>query len=256
MKKVAVIPCLDMKDGKVVKGVQFVDLVTAGDPSELAAFYSAEGADELVFLDISATNEERSPLYEVIKKAATNATIPLCVGGGMKSLPDIDRVFSLGAQKISLNSAAVAHPKLVEQAARTYSSERVVVAIDAARRRGSEKQRYDVLTKGGEHNTGIDLCEWAREAERLGAGSLLVTSKDSDGAKDGYDIELTRMCAKAVDIPVIASGGAGKIEDFVEAAVNGLAQGVLAASVFHFKEISIAQVKSALKAAGVPIYDS
>lgn len=248
MNKVAVIPCLDMKGGKVVKGIQFENLVTAGDPAELTKFYSEEGADELVFLDISATNEDREPTHECIKRSADAATIPLTVGGGMRTIEDIARVIALGVEKISLNTAAVENPDLIDEAVALLGSERVVVAIDASRRNG-EVERYDVLTRGGMRNTGLDLLSWAREAERRGAGALLVTSKDEDGERDGYDLALTSAVVNKVNIPVIASGGAGKIEHFVEAAAIG-ARGVLAASVFHFKDISIAEVKKALAAAG------
>lgn len=252
MAKVKVIPCLDMKGGKVVKGIQFEKLVVAGDVAELAAYYSEQGADELVFLDISATNEDREPTHEVISRAAGSSTIPLTVGGGMRDIEDIKAVIALGVTKISLNTAAVENPDLIDEAVELLGSENVVVAIDASANE-EEEGHWDVLTRGGMRNTGLDVKAWAREAVRRGAGALLVTSKDRDGERSGFDIPLTKMVSSAVDVPVIASGGAGAIAHFVEAALEGGAQGVLAASVFHFKTISIAEVKKALAEAGLEV---
>jgi cyclase len=248
-----VIPCLDVHEGRVVKGVNFVNLVDAGDPVELAAVYDREGADELVFLDITATHEERPSMLDVASRTAEEVFIPYTVGGGMRSAADIRAMLAAGADKISMNSAAVASPALITETARIYGSQCIVIAIDARRVPGSSPARWEVFVAGGRTNTGLDAVAWAAEAERLGAGEVLLTSMDADGTKDGYDIDLTRAVTGAVNIPVIASGGAGKLEHFAEVVIEADADAVLAASVFHFGEFSIREVKEAMAAAGVPV---
>ncbi len=244
-----VIPCLDVKNGRVVKGINFVNLRDAGDPAELAAFYEREGADELVFLDISATVEERKTMLDVVEKTARVISIPLAVGGGIGSLEDIRNVLAAGAAKVSINSAAVKQPELISQAVQEFGSKAIVVAIDA----NKPGDYWEVLINGGEVATGIDAVAWAKEVEKLGAGEILVTSMDKDGTKDGYDIELTAAIGEAVNIPVIASGGAGNLEHLYDGIVKGKADAVLCASIFHFKEYSIKDVKDYLKEKGVPV---
>ncbi|MDO8950074.1 MAG: imidazole glycerol phosphate synthase subunit HisF [Actinomycetota bacterium] len=246
-----VIPCLDVHEGRVVKGVNFVNLRDAGDPVELAALYDREGADELVFLDITATHEERPLMLEVARRTAEEVFIPYTVGGGMRSSADIRAMLSAGCDKISMNSAAVAAPDLITETSRQYGSQCIVVAIDARRVAGSE--RWEVFVSGGRTNTGIDAVAWAIEVERRGAGEILLTSMDRDGTKDGFDIPLTRAVTRAVNIPVIASGGAGELDDFAEIVIEADADAVLAASVFHFGQFSIRQVKEAMAAHGVPV---
>jgi len=248
-----VIPCLDVHEGRVVKGVNFVNLRDAGDPVELAAVYDREGADELVFLDITATHEERPYMLEVASRTAEEVFIPYTVGGGMRSAADIRAMLSAGCDKISMNSAAVADPGLVTQTARIYGSQCIVVAIDARRVPGSSPERWEVFVAGGRTNTGIDAVAWAEEVERRGAGEILLTSMDRDGTKDGFDIPLTRAITRVVNVPVIASGGAGELEHFAEAVVEADADAVLAASVFHFGEFSIRQVKESMASHGVPV---
>ena len=248
-----VIPCLDVHEGRVVKGVNFVNLRDAGDPVELAAVYDREGADELVFLDITATHEERPYMLEVASRTAEEVFIPYTVGGGMRSAADIRAMLSAGCDKISMNSAAVADPGLVTQTARIYGSQCIVVAIDARRVPGSSPERWEVFVAGGRTNTGIDAGGWAEEVERRGAGEILLTSMDRDGTKDGFDIPLTRAITRVVNVPVIASGGAGELEHFAEAVVEADADAVLAASVFHFGEFSIRQVKESMASHGVPV---
>jgi len=248
-----VIPCLDVHEGRVVKGVNFVDLRDAGDPVELAAVYDREGADELVFLDITATHEERPLMLEVARRAAEEVFIPYTVGGGMRSASDIRAMLAAGCDKISMNSAAVARPDLITETARIYGSQCIVVAIDARRVPGSSPARWEVFVAGGRTNTGLGAVAWAEEAERRGAGELLLTSMDRDGTKDGFDIDLTRAVTKAVGIPVIASGGAGELDHFAEVVVEADADAVLAASVFHFGEFSIRQVKERMASHGVPV---
>lgn len=248
-----VIPCLDVHAGRVVKGVHFVDLVDAGDPVELAAAYDKEGADEIVFLDITATHEERPAMLDVASRTAEQVFIPYTVGGGMRNLEDMRSMLASGADKVAVNSAAVADPALVTSAARTYGSQCIVVAIDARRVKGSSPARWEVFVSGGRTNTGMDAVAWAVEAEKRGAGEILLTSMDRDGTKDGFDIDLTRAVTSAVNIPVIASGGAGEADHFVEVVLEADADAVLAASVFHFGEISIRQVKEAMAAAGIPV---
>ncbi|MHB1340866.1 MAG: imidazole glycerol phosphate synthase subunit HisF [Coriobacteriia bacterium] len=246
-----VIPCLDVHEGRVVKGVNFVNLVDAGDPVELAAVYDREGADELVFLDITATHEDRPLMLEVARRTAEEVFIPYTVGGGMRSAADIRAMLSAGCDKISMNSAAVAAPGLITETALIYGSQCIVVAIDARRVAGSS--RWEVFVAGGRTNTGLDAVAWAEEAERRGAGEVLLTSMDRDGTKEGFDIELTRAVTRAINIPVIASGGAGELEHFAEVVVEADADAVLAASVFHFGQFSIRQVKESMAAHGVPV---
>lgn len=248
-----VIPCLDVHEGRVVKGVNFVDLRDAGDPVELAAVYDREGADELVFLDITATHEERPYMLDVASRTAEEVFIPYTVGGGMRSAADIRAMLSAGCDKISVNSAAVASPELVSQMAGVYGSQCIVVAIDARRIPGSSPGRWEVFVAGGRTNTGIDAVAWAREVERRGAGEILLTSMDRDGTKDGFDIDLTRAVSSAINIPVIASGGAGELEHFAEIVLEADADAVLAASVFHFGEFTIRQVKENMRSHGVPV---
>jgi cyclase len=248
-----VIPCLDVHEGRVVKGVNFVNLIDAGDPVELAAVYDREGADELVFLDITATHEERPSMLDVATRTAEEVFIPYTVGGGMRSAADIRAMLSAGADKISMNSAAVASPVLITETARIYGSQCIVIAVDARRVPGSAPARWEVFVAGGRTNTGLDAVAWVAEAERLGAGEVLLTSMDCDGTKDGFDIDLTRAVTRTVNIPVIASGGAGELDHFAEVVVEADADAVLAASVFHFGEFSIRQVKEAMAAAGVPV---
>lgn len=245
-----IIPCLDVKDGRVVKGVQFVGLRDAGDPVELAQKYSEEGADELVFLDISASHEGRKTMVDVIEKTAARITIPFTVGGGINSVEDMKRILRAGADKISLNTAAVLRPELIREGATTFGTQCIVVAIDARR---TDTGRWEVYTHGGRNATGRDVVEWAVEAERLGAGEILLTSMDHDGEKNGYGIELTRTVAEAVSIPVIASGGAGSLQHFAEVLTEGKADAALAASIFHYEETSIAAVKAYLLEKGVAV---
>ena len=248
-----VIPCLDVHEGRVVKGVNFVNLRDAGDPVELAAVYDREGADELVFLDITATHEERPYMLDVAARTAEEVFIPYTVGGGMRSAADIRAMLSAGCDKISMNSAAVADPGLVTETARIYGSQCIVVAIDARRVPGSSPERWEVFVAGGRTNTGIDAVGWAEEVERRGAGEILLTSMDRDGTKDGFDIPLTRAITRVVNVPVIASGGAGSLEHFAEVVSEADADAVLAASVFHFGEFSIRQVKESMASHGVPV---
>lgn len=248
-----VIPCLDVRDGRVVKGVNFVQLRDAGDPVELALAYDRAGADEIVFLDITATHEGRPLMLDVAHRAAEKIFIPFTVGGGMRTSDDLRAMLSAGSDKISMNSAAVRDPKLITRLALIYGMQCIVVAIDARRVPGSSPARWEVFTAGGRTNTGLDAVGWAAEARHRGAGEILLTSMDRDGTKDGYDIDLTRAVTSTVDIPVIASGGAGELDHFVEAIVEGGADAVLAASVFHFGQFSIVQVKRHMAAAGIPV---
>jgi imidazole glycerol-phosphate synthase subunit HisF len=245
-----VVPCLDVTAGRVVKGVSFVNLVDAGDPVELAAAYDAEGADELVFLDITATVEARATLYDVVARTAEQVFIPLTVGGGVRTVADVQRLLRAGADKVSVNSAAVRDPELLSAGAETYGVQCMVLAIDARRR--ADGRGWEVVVDGGRTPTGRDALAWAEEGAGRGAGELLVTSMDADGQKTGYDLELVAAVTGAVDVPVIASGGAGTLEHFVAACQAG-ADAVLAASVFHFGQLSIAEVKHALATAGLPI---
>jgi imidazole glycerol-phosphate synthase subunit HisF len=245
-----IIPCLDVKDGRVVKGVQFVNLRDAGDPVEAAMAYDAQNADELVFLDITASHENRKIMLDVVARTAEGVYMPLTVGGGIRSIDDVRSLLRAGADKVSLNTAAVERPALIGEAAERFGSQCIVIAIDA---RASGAGTWAVYTHGGRRATGRDAVEWAREATRLGAGEILLTSMDRDGTKDGYDLELTRAIATAVDVPVIASGGAGSLEHLVEGLVDGRADAVLAASIFHFGIHTIAEAKAYLRERGVPV---
>jgi cyclase len=254
-KAVKVIPCLDVKEGRVVKGVKFVNLRDARDPVEAAVAYCQQGADELVFLDIAATVEGRGTRLEWVKRVAEEVTIPFAVGGGIRNTDDMKALFQLGVDKVSINTAAVREPALIKEASRQFGRERLVVAIDGRKNPpGSGLPRLEVVVSGGEEATGMDIVGWARMVEKLGAGEILLTSKDADGTKDGYDIEMTRAVAEAVKIPVTASGGAGKLEHLYRAVVEGKASAVLAASIFHFGEITIPQAKRYLKEKGIKVY--
>ncbi len=250
MLKARVIPCLDVKDGRVVKGVNFVNLVDAGDPVEQAKVYDAEGADELCFLDITASHEDRATLYEVVRRTAEQCFMPLTVGGGVREVEDIRRLLLAGADKASINTAAVARPDFVREAAEKFGRQCVVVAIDA---KAAAPGHWEVFTHGGRRATGIDAVEWARRMAGLGAGEILLTSMDRDGTRQGFDIALTRRVADAVGIPVIASGGVGTLEHLVEGVRDGHASAVLAASIFHFGRFRIREAKEALKAAGIAV---
>ena len=245
-----VIPCLDVHAGRVVKGVNFVNLTDAGDPVEQARLYDAAGADELCFLDITATHEGRDTIYEVISRTADECFMPLTVGGGVREVADFKKLLRCGADKVSVNSSAVSRPELLSEAADKFGSQCVVLAIDARR---NEQGTFEVFVRGGRTPTGLNAVDWAVEAERRGAGEILLTSMDGDGTKDGFDVELTRAVSDAVGIPVIASGGAGKPEDFAEAVIDGHASAVLAASVFHFGQFSIDDAKSAMQDAGISV---
>ncbi len=246
-----VIPCLDVKDGRVVKGVNFVDLRDAGDPVELASLYDREGADEVVFLDITATSDDRATTIDLASHAAEELRIPYTVGGGFKTVADARRMIAAGADKVSFNSAAVKDPTLLTQASIAFGSQAVICAIDA--KRVGKADKWEVYLAGGRIATGIDAVEWATEAARRGAGEILLTSMDRDGTKDGFDLALTRAVARAVPIPVIASGGVGELEHFAEGIIEGEADAVLAASVFHFGTYSIRQVKEYMAAQGIPV---
>ena len=257
MSVVRIIPCLDVKDGRVVKGINFVNLRDARDPVEAAEAYCREGADELVFLDIFATVESRKTRFEWVKKVCDVVTVPFAVGGGIVSLEDMQTLFDLGVNKVSINTAAVRNPELIREASRRFGKERLVVAIDGRKNPPrSGRPRLEVVVKSGSESTGLDIVGWAKRLEELGAGEILLTSKDADGTKEGYDLEMTKAVAEAVSIPVIASGGAGKLEHLYEAITIGKAAAVLAASIFHFGEISISEAKMYLKGKGMTIKDS
>jgi cyclase len=254
MKLIKIIPCLDVKDGRVVKGVKFVNLRDARDPVEAAEAYCREGADELVFLDIAATVESRGTRLEWVKKVAEKVTIPFAVGGGIRDTKDMKALFDLGVDKISVNTAAVRNPELIREASRKFGKERLIVAIDGRKNPlGSGLPRLEVVVKSGSEATGMDVVDWAKRMEKLGAGEILLTSKDADGTKEGYDLEMTKAVAEAVGIPVTASGGAGKLEHLYEAVTIGKASAVLAASIFHFGEISISQAKKYLAEKGISV---
>ncbi|WP_028609171.1 imidazole glycerol phosphate synthase subunit HisF [Paenibacillus harenae] len=246
-----IIPCLDVKDGRVVKGVNFVNLRDAGDPVELAATYDQEGADELVFLDISASVEGRATMIEVVKRTAGEITIPFTVGGGISHVDDMKRLLRAGADKIGINTAAIKNPGLVKDGARKFGSQCIVVAIDA--KFNPEWGEWEVYTHGGRQTTGIKALEWAREAERLGAGEILLTSMDADGTKDGFDLKLTQAVSDSLGIPVIASGGAGRIGHFNDVFQYAHADAALAATIFHYKEMTIREVKDDLRRKGVEV---
>ena len=245
-----IIPCLDVKAGRVVKGVNFVNLIDAGDPVKIAKAYSDAGADEVVFLDITASSDERNIILDVVERTASEVFIPLTVGGGIRSIEDIRNILNAGADKISMNSAAIKDPNLINQGAERFGNQCIVVAIDAKRK---AEGGFEVYIHGGRIPTGIDAVEWAIQVEKLGAGEILLTSMDGDGTKAGYDLELTRAVAEAVKIPVIASGGAGALEHFYEALVDAKAEAVLAASLFHYKELEIRPVKEYLNERGVSV---
>ena len=246
-----VIPCLDVKNGRVVKGVQFEQLRDAGDPVECASAYAAQGADELVFLDITATNEERGIMRDVVARTAEKCPMPLIVGGGLRTLDDIKNILEAGASKVSLGTAALLNPQLIADAAGRFGSQRIIAAIDA--KREPDGKTWRVHTHGGRTPAELDAVSWARQAESLGAGEILLTSMDCDGMQDGYDCALTRAVAEAVTVPVIASGGAGKLEHFAAAVLEGRASAVLAASLFHFGTLSVPQVKNHLASRGIPV---
>ena len=247
------IPCLDVKDGRVVKGVRFVDLRDAGDPVEAALAYDAQGADELVFLDITASHEDRAIMLDVVRRTAEGIYMPLTVGGGIRSLADIRMLLRAGADKVSLNTAALARPELVHEAAHAFGSQCIVVAIDAKRDSDGPEARWGVYTHGGRRPAGRDAVEWAREVEALGAGEILLTSMDRDGTGAGYDLALTRAVSEAVSVPVIASGGAGGLEHVFESVTEGKADAALVASIFHFGRHTIAEAKQYLRERGVPV---
>lgn len=247
-----IIPCLDVTNGRVVKGVNFINLVDAGDPVEAAIGYDRQGADEIVFLDITATSDGRESMFEVVRKTSEHVFIPLTVGGGIRTIEDMRLMLMSGADKISVNSAAVARPEILREGANKFGSQCIVLAIDAKRVPGKEK-KWSVYTHGGRKDTGIDAVEWAIRGEKLGAGEILLTSMDADGTQDGYDCELTRTVAENVGIPVIASGGAGKLEHLLDVIVNGKADAVLAASIFHFGTYTVPQAKEFLANNGVPV---
>jgi imidazole glycerol-phosphate synthase subunit HisF len=248
-----VIPCLDVKDGRVVKGVRFLDLADAGDPVEAAMAYDRQGADELVFLDITASHEGRATMLDVVRRTAEAVYLPLTVGGGLGSLEDVRTLLRAGADKVSLNTAAVADPRLIRDAAVRFGSQCIVVAIDAKRRAAGPGPTFEVYTHGGRRPTGRDAVAWAREAADLGAGEILLTSMDRDGTRDGYDLELTRAIAEAVSVPVIASGGVGTLAHLHDGLVVGKADAVLAASIFHFAEHTVPEAKRYLRGRGVPV---
>ena len=245
-----IIPCLDVKDGRVVKGINFVNLRDAGDPVECGLRYSEEGADELVFLDITASSDRRNIVAEMVRRVADSINIPFTVGGGLRTIGDIQDILRSGADKVSLNTSAVQNPTLVQKAAERFGSQCIVVAIDARRENGGEAKVY---THGGRERTDLDVVDWARTVADLGAGEILLTSMDSDGTKHGYDIDLTRRVSEAVRIPVIASGGAGNLEHLYEGVHDGGASAVLAASIFHFREVTIDEAKSYLRDRGVVV---
>lgn len=246
-----IIPCLDVNNGRVVKGVNFVNLQDAGDPVEIAAAYDKAGADELVFLDITASSDARNTVVDMVRAVAEKVFIPFTVGGGIRTVDDFRKILREGADKISVNSAAIMRPELISEAADKFGSQCVVVAIDAKKR--ADGSGWNIYKNGGRVDTGIDAIEWAGKVERLGAGEILLTSMDCDGTKSGYDLALTKAIAESVSIPVIASGGAGKKEHFYDALTEGKAEAALAASLFHYKELEIGEVKSYLDERGVPV---
>ena len=254
MKEIKIIPCLDIKEGRVVKGVKFVNLRDARDPVEAATTYCKQGADELVFLDIFATVENRKTRLEWVKGVRDVTTIPFAVGGGIASIEDMKALIDLGVDKVSINTAAVRRPQLIAEAAKEFGKERLVVAIDGRKNPPeSGLPRLEVVVKSGDEPTGIDIVDWAKRVEELGAAEILLTSKDADGTREGYDLEMTRAVAEAVAIPVTASGGAGTLEHLYQAVATGKASAVLAASIFHFGEISIPQAKKYLQEKGIPV---
>ena len=245
-----IIPCLDVKDGRVVKGVNFLNLIDAGDPVENGKFYDSEGADELCFLDITASSDRREIILDMVKKVAETVHIPFTVGGGIRTVEDVRLILSEGADKVSINTAAVENPRIITESAERFGSQCILVAIDAKK---NNRGGWTVYLHGGRTPTELDAVEWAVKAQDLGAGEILLTSMDKDGTKDGFDIELTRTLSEAVKIPVIASGGAGNIDHLYQGLTDGKADAVLAASIFHFREISIREVKKELLARGIPV---
>jgi cyclase len=248
-----IIPCLDVTQGRVVKGTSFTDLRDAGDPVELAAFYYQEGADELVFLDIGATPEGRDTMVDIVERVSKQVFIPLTVGGGLRSIEDMRRMLKAGADKISINTAAVLNPELIKEGALKFGCQCIVIAIDAKQSNGTGECKWEICTHGGRRPTGIDAIAWAKKAAGLGAGEVLLTSWDADGHRTGYDLELTRAIGEAVTIPIIASGGAGNLEHLYEALVLGKADAVLAASIFHYRTYSIREAKAYLGERGIPV---
>lgn len=248
-----ILPCLDVNAGRVVKGVNFVDLRDAGDPVELAQVYNEAGADELVFLDITATHEDRGIILDVVYRTAEQVFIPLTVGGGINSLENIKNLLRAGADKVSINSAAVRNPDFIDRASDRFGNQCIVVAIDARRREDLSNPGWDVFVRGGRENTGLDAIAWAKEVERRGAGELLVTSMDADGTQAGYDLELTRTIAEQVEIPVIASGGAGNVHHIYEAIANGKAEAALLASLLHYGQLTVSEIKQYLADCRVPV---
>ncbi len=251
MLSVRIIPCLDVHGGRVVKGVNFVNLIDAGDPVEQAKAYEQQGADELVFLDITASSDQRNIMHDVVERTASEVFMPLTVGGGLRNLDDIRRMLNAGADKVSLNTSAVQNPSLIAESSSRFGNQCIVVAIDA--KRNPDGKSWQVYTHGGRTPTGLDVIEWAQKVQSLGAGEILLTSMDTDGTKDGYDIALTRAVSDAVTIPVIASGGAGNLDHLVDVVKEGKANAVLAASIFHFGTYTIEQAKTHLKDAGLPV---
>ena len=254
MREVKIIPCLDIKEGRVVKGIRFINLRDARDPVEAAQAYSREGADELVFLDIFATLENRKTRLEWVKKVCEVVSVPFAVGGGISTIEDMEALLKLGVDKVSINTSAVKKPELIKEASRQFGREKLVVAIDGRKNPpDSSSPRLEVVVKSGSESTGLEIAGWAKRVEELGAGEILLTSKDADGTKEGYDLEMTRAVAEAVNIPVTASGGAGKLGHLYDAVVKAKASAVLAASIFHFGEISIPEAKRYLKEKGIPV---
>jgi cyclase len=251
MLKIRVIPCLDVKDGRVVKGINFVNLIDAGDPVEQAKAYEQQGADELCFLDITASNEDRENLYHIVEQVAETCFMPLTVGGGVRNLDNIRKLLESGADKVSINSASVYNPDFVYEAAKKFGSQCVVIAIDA--KFNHNANRYEIYTHGGKKETGIEALEWAKKMENLGAGEILLTCMDKDGTKSGFDNKLNYLISSNINIPLIASGGVGKIDDFAEGYLKGGATGLLAASVFHFGEVKISEVKQDMKDKGIAV---
>ena len=253
MLKLRIIPCLDVKNGRVVKGINFIDLIDAGNPVEQAKIYDEQGADELCFLDITASVENRGLLLDIVNKTANKCFMPLTVGGGVRSVDDIRKLLFAGADKVSINSSAISNPELIKEGAENFGSQCIVVAIDAKRTKNSSiKSGYEVFSHGGKRPTGLDAIKWAKKAVNYGAGELLITSMDRDGTKKGFDLALTKKISSNVSVPIIASGGVGKIEDFIDGFKIGGASGLLAASVFHFGKYKISEVKERLKKEGAP----
>ena len=250
MLSIRIIPCLDVHAGRVVKGVRFVDLIDAGDPVQQAKAYEKQGADELVFLDITASNEERKIMLDVVERTASECFMPLTVGGGLRNLEDIRTMLNAGADKVSLNTSALLNPKLISDASNKFGNQCSVVAVDAKK---ISDNKWRVFTHGGRNDTGKDLIEWVKEVERRGAGEILLTSMDADGTKDGYDLELNQQVSDAVSIPIIASGGAGNLDHLADAIIKGKANAVLAASIFHFGTYSISEAKEHLKSLNIPV---